>query len=67
VVGYFVYRGTISGGPYERLERNPSGPPTFADMTVEAGQTYYYVVTSTTADHLESAYSKEVFATIPKP
>ena len=49
VTGYNVYRGTTSGGPYEKINgalvmQPPLGTkPTYADSSVPTG-TYYYVV-----------------------
>ena len=43
VVGYNVYRGTTSGGPYTRLNSSVNVPTTYIDSSVVSGQTYYYV------------------------
>jgi fibronectin type 3 domain-containing protein len=40
---------------------------TFVDNTVQAGQTYYYVVTAVDASGNESVFSNEISATIPTP
>ena len=65
VVGYNVYRGSISGGPYTKINSalNPSTSDT--DTTVQSGQTYYYVVTAVDSAANESSYSNQVQATIP--
>ena len=67
VIGYFVYRGTITGGPYSRL--NPSVDPSssYTDGSVSGGQTYFYVVTSVDSSNTESGYSNQVSVTIPSP
>jgi fibronectin type 3 domain-containing protein len=66
VVGYNVYRGTTSGGPYSSIDTsNPS--TTYTDATVQAGQVYYYVVTAIDSSGGESAYSNQVSAQIPSP
>ncbi len=65
VTGYNVYRSTVSGGPYTKLTSSPVAATTYADGTVQSGQTYYYVVTSVDSTAAESAYSTEVSATIP--
>jgi hypothetical protein len=65
VSGYNVYRSTESGGPYTKLNSSLVATNSYMDATVQAGQTYYYVVTSVTAGGVESAYSAEVSATIP--
>jgi Abnormal spindle-like microcephaly-assoc'd, ASPM-SPD-2-Hydin len=65
VIGYNVYRGTQSGGPYTRLNSSLDATTTYTDPTVQAGQTYYYVVTSVDSDNNESVYSNQTSATIP--
>ncbi len=67
VVGYNVYRGGQSGGPYSRINPNLVGGTTYADSSVTHGQTYYYVVTSVASGNLESGYSNQVTAVIPAP
>ncbi|UCE19880.1 MAG: hypothetical protein JSV84_05935 [Gemmatimonadota bacterium] len=59
---YRVYRGDVSGGPYEMIaSSNTLG---YEDASVIATQTYYYVVTAVYEDpEGESEYSNEVFAT----
>jgi hypothetical protein len=45
LVGYSVYRGTASGGPYgTKLNSAPLTSSDFVDTTVTNGTTYYYVV-----------------------
>ena len=63
VIGYFVYRGTISGGPYSKLILDTTA--SYTDSNVSDGQTYYYVVTAVDSSNVESAYSNQVSATIP--
>ncbi|HUK26184.1 MAG TPA: choice-of-anchor D domain-containing protein [Terriglobales bacterium] len=67
VAGYYVYRGTQSGGPYSRLNSSAVPTTSYTDSTVQGGQTYYYVVTSVDSSGNESSYSGEVSATIPSP
>jgi fibronectin type 3 domain-containing protein len=67
VVGYNIYRGTVSGGPYALLNSTPTSSLTYTDMAVTAGQTYYYVVTAVDSNGMESIVSNEVSATIPTP
>ena len=65
VVGYNVYRGTTSGGPYtSKLSSAPQPSTHFVDTSVRTG-TYYYVATSLDADFVESSYSNEVKAVVP--
>ena len=65
VVGYNVYRGTQSGGPYTRLNSSPVPATTYTDTTVLAGRAYSYVVTAVDSSNVESVYSNEVSITIP--
>jgi hypothetical protein len=67
VSGYNVYRGTVSGGPYGRLNGSLDSGTSYADQTVASGKTYYYVVTSVGTDNVESAFSSQVSVTIPNP
>jgi hypothetical protein len=66
VIGYNVYRGTTSGGPYlTKLTPSPQPTTSLVDSTVMAGTTYYYVATSVDQNSVESIYSNELVATIP--
>ena len=67
VIGYNVYRGTVSGGPYTLLNPSPVAATQYLDSTVTAGQTYYYVVTAVASGNVQSADSNQVSATIPTP
>lgn len=67
VSGYNTYRGTVTGGPYTKLTSTPIVATTYDDQSVQAGQKYYYVVTSVAADSTESGYSNEASATVPTP
>jgi hypothetical protein len=66
VVGYNVYRGSVSGGPYAQINSALDGTSD-TDSTVQGGQTYYYVVTVTDSTGAESSYSNQVLAVIPYP
>lgn len=63
--GFNVYRGTVSGGPYSKIDSSLIPTPTYADSSVTAGNTYYYVATEVDSAGNESAYPNEVSATIP--
>jgi hypothetical protein len=67
VVGYNIYRGTQSGGPYSPLTSAPETGTTETDTTVSGGQAYYYVVTAVNVNSEESVYSNEQKAVIPFP
>jgi len=65
VVGYNVYRGMQSGGPYARLNSSVLSNTDYLDSNTQSGATYYYVSTAVNAANEESAYSNEASATIP--
>jgi fibronectin type 3 domain-containing protein len=65
VVGYNVYRSSISNGPYTKLNSPIVTSTTYVDSTVLASQTYYYVATSVDASGDETPFSNQVSATIP--
>ena len=67
VAGYNVYRGSVSGGPYAKVSSAPDVSTTYSDGSVQAGQTYYFVVTAVDGTGVESVYSNEVKAVIPTP
>lgn len=66
VVGYNLYRGTQSGGPYStKLNAALIANTNYTDSNVQSGATYYYVATSVDSNNIESAYSGEAMAAIP--
>jgi hypothetical protein len=67
VVGYNVYRGRQSGGPYAVLNSAADASTTYTDSTVQAGQTYYYVVTAVDSSGNESVNSNQAQAVVPTP
>jgi len=67
VVGYNIYRGTQSGGPYTQLNSSPLSVTAYTDSTVQAGQAYFYVATAVDLNNVESMLSNEISATIPTP
>jgi fibronectin type 3 domain-containing protein len=67
VAGYNVYRGTESGGPYTKLNSSLISGTTYIDMTVQIGQTYYYVATAVDSNNNESTYSTQASAVVPSP
>ena len=66
VIGYNTYSSLVSGGPYTKMTSTPDAATLFApDANVQAGQTYYFVVTSVNSSNVESAFSAEVSALVP--
>lgn len=65
VIGYNVYRGTNSGGPYQRLTASPQPDTSYTDGSVLTGATYYYVATAVDSNNIESVYSNQTQAVIP--
>jgi hypothetical protein len=65
VAGYNVYRSENSGGPYTKLDSGIVTTDSYTDSSVQAGRTYYYVVTSVTTAGVESADSAQTSAAIP--
>ena len=66
VVGYNVYRGTKTGGPYSKIT-SMNADTTFVDSSVQSGQTYFYVTTAVDGSGKESANSNQTQAVIPTP
>lgn len=67
VSGYNVYRASVSGGPYVKINSTLVNATLFTDSSVVAGQLYFYVVTAVDSSNLESAYSSEASAAVPTP
>jgi hypothetical protein len=67
VVGYNIYRGGQTGGPYTRLNASVQPGLTYSDNSVQAGVTYFYVVTAVDGNSVESTFSNESAALIPTP
>jgi hypothetical protein len=65
VVGYYVYRSSVSGSSYTRLTASTLNALKYTDGSVISDKTYYYVVTAVKSDGTESAYSDQVSATVP--
>lgn len=64
--GYKVYRGQVTGGPYTSVSGLlDTSVLQFSDSNLNAGQTYFYVVTSVDVNGLESAQSSEVSVAVP--
>jgi hypothetical protein len=65
VVGYYVYRSTVSGGPYTKVVGTPIAGTSYSDSNVTSGTSYYYVVTAVASDGNESSYSVQVAVSVP--
>jgi hypothetical protein len=64
-IGYHVYRGEVSGGPFARLNQVLLGTTSYKDTEVVSGGHYFYVVTAVAEGGPESAYSNEVAVDVP--
>jgi len=67
VAGYNVYRGTVTGGPFTKLNSTliPSTTLDYTDITILSGQTYIYAVTAVNSSGVESLFSNEATAVVP--
>jgi hypothetical protein len=65
VSGYNIYRGTLSGGSYLRINSSLVAALSYTDSTVQNTTTYYYVTTAVDSTGTESVYSNQVSAVIP--
>jgi hypothetical protein len=67
IAGYKVYRATSASGPFTLLNTTLDSGTTYVDNSVAAGSIYYYHVTSSTSDSVESDPSNMVTVTVPTP
>jgi len=65
VAGYYIYRGTLTGGPYTKLNATLVSLTTYIDNAVQSGLAYFYVATAVDSSNVESVLSNEISATIP--
>jgi fibronectin type 3 domain-containing protein len=65
VSGYNVYRSTVSGTGYAKINSSLVTVLTYTDSTVQSGTTYFYVTTAVDSTGNESVFSNEVSAPIP--
>jgi hypothetical protein len=65
VLGYNIYRGNRSGGPYQKINGVLDPSTKFTDLTVAAGHKYYYVATAVNWKKRESIHSKQIQVVIP--
>lgn len=64
-VKYNVYRSTVHGSDYTKLNKKPLTDLSYRDKEVKRGTTYYYVARSTDGGGAESVNSNEAVVTIP--
>jgi len=65
VAGYNVYRSTVSGTQYTKVNSSLVGGLAYTDGTVLGGTLYYFVTTAVDASANESVHSNEVSANVP--
>jgi hypothetical protein len=65
VIGYNIYRGNRSGGPYTKINGGLDPNTKFTDLKVAAGRKYYYVATAVNSRKRESVHSKQIQVAIP--
>jgi hypothetical protein len=65
VMGYNVYRGPASSGPFSKVNPALNSTTAYTDGTVATGQTYYYVTTAVNSSNVESSPSTPAEAVIP--
>ncbi|MDQ1410288.1 MAG: hypothetical protein QOJ41_2023 [Acidobacteriaceae bacterium] len=65
VAGYNVYVSSSSAGPYSLLNTSPVPTTSFVDTTVQAGNTYYFRITSVSGSYQESVPTASVKAIVP--
>lgn len=65
VAGYNVYRSTVSGNDYTKINASPVSGLNYVDGTVLDVSTYFYVVTAVDSAGNESNYSTQVQMVIP--
>jgi hypothetical protein len=57
-VSYNIYRGTVSGGPYDLIDTSTTA--SYSDMAIEEGVAYCYVITAVDDEGFESDPSAEI-------
>jgi hypothetical protein len=65
VSGYNVYRSTVSGAGYTKINPSLASLLSYTDSSVVNGTTYFYVTTAVDSAGLESGYSNQATAVIP--
>jgi uncharacterized repeat protein (TIGR03803 family) len=64
VAGYNVYRGA-NPSVYTKINSSLDLVTSYADSTVQPGQTYYYATTAVGTDGVESGYSNQIEVILP--
>lgn len=65
VVGYHIYRGTQSSGPFSKLTPSVVASTSYTDSTVLANSSYFYVATAVDAAGAESSFSNKILVAVP--
>ena len=65
VSGYNLYRSTVDGSGYTKLNSSLVASLSYSDTAVQSGTTYFYVATSVDSGGDESANSNQASAAIP--
>lgn len=65
VVGYHIYRGEQTSGPFARLSPSVIAGTTYTDTTVQSNTNYFYVATAVNAAGIESGFSNEISVKVP--
>jgi len=65
VSGYNIYRSTVNGSSYIKINSSILTRLSYNDASVQSGTTYYYVTTAVDSAGNESSYSNQVSALIP--
>jgi hypothetical protein len=65
IAGYNVYRSTVNGGGFTKLNSSLVTLLTYTDTTVQNGTTYFYMTTAVDPSDNESEGSNQASATIP--
>ena len=65
VSGYNIYRSTVSGSGYAKLNSSLVASLSYSDTTVQSGATYFYVATAVDSGGDESTDSNQASAVIP--
>lgn len=65
IVGYNVYRSNSADGTFRKLNASLDASTEYADSSVTAGDTYFYVVTAVDSQNVESPFSTPASVSVP--